>query len=233
MPRYARRRPTTRRPRRARKSWRRPAVRRIRRSGTRTLRNSAPSTVISDRFITKMKYADRYAVVTLATGITAAYLFNLNSVYDPDRTGLGHQPWGRDQLAALYHRYRVFAVSWRVTFFATNASTTFTVVPLNNEQSTAGQSLSATREQPRAISKLSSVDRPTTFSGRITLSRLNGQTSAQYKAGDRFQALADSNPAELMTLQVCANSFTASNYPFEIQLTYHTEWFDPLPVGQS
>lgn len=230
------RRRSTRRTRRPR-TYKRKALRRARRSNKTTIRNSRPATVISDRFITKMKYADRYQTGFAGQGLTGVYVFNLNSTFDPDRTGTGHQPWGRDQLAQLYHRYRVFAVSWRVTFYpipGTSNPAALFVVPLNHADPLTGQVISVVRETPRAMVKLSSTDKPTVFTGRISLARLLGQTSAEYKGSDRYQALNTGDPSELMTLQVGSNFTSAGGQAsFEAQLTYHVEWFDPLPVGQS
>lgn len=181
-----------------------------------------------------MKYADRYNINALAGG-AGVQIFNLNSTFDPDRTGVGHQPWGRDQIATLYNRYRVFAVSWRVTFFPLATAGSLFVVPLNTDQTLQAQSISNIRETPRAIVKISSTTDPTVFTGRISLASLNGQTSAQYKGADRFESLSTADPSELMTLQVgaIANSSGATTYVVDAQLTYHVEWFDPVPVTQS
>jgi len=48
---------------------------------------------IPNRYICKMKYATH--VNTTATG---AYVFRINSLFDPDNTGIGHQPYGYDNL---------------------------------------------------------------------------------------------------------------------------------------
>lgn len=44
--------------------------------------------------------------------------FRMNSIYDPDYTGLGHQPFGYDQLELQYGRYNVIAS--RIRFRAQN-----------------------------------------------------------------------------------------------------------------
>jgi len=232
-----RRRSNGRRTRRPRKGGRR-KVMRMGRKGTRTtMVNRRAATVIADRFITKLKYADRLSTPNSAAAGTGAYIFNLNSIFDPDRTASGHQPSGRDQLAQLYNRYRVFGVSWRVSFFPVPSPTpqcAFAVVPVNDNFSLAATGISALREYPRSIVKLSSSDQPTVFVGRQSLASLTGQTSTQYKAGDRYQAPVGADPAEIMTLQVCANTSGAStSYGFEVQLTYHVEFFDPVAAQQS
>lgn len=40
-------------------------------------------------------------------GFVASHLFRTNSIFDPDYTGIGHQPFGHDQYAAIYAHYRV------------------------------------------------------------------------------------------------------------------------------
>lgn len=48
----------------------------------------------------------------LSVGTAGIYgpeqVFRLNSLYDPDFTGSGHQPYGRDQLALIYNKYCVY-----------------------------------------------------------------------------------------------------------------------------
>ena len=58
----------------------------------------------AQRYIAKMKYSEQLKVTGPAGGGLAAYRFNLNSIFDPNRTGFGHQPYGHDQLAGLYNR---------------------------------------------------------------------------------------------------------------------------------
>jgi len=83
---------------------------------------------ISQRYICKMKYAE--AVNSDAAGL---YAFNLNSIFDPNRTGVGHQPYGHDTLSILYNRYRVISCSYRVIAqtSANTAGLQITALPSN------------------------------------------------------------------------------------------------------
>lgn len=66
------------------------------------------------------------------TGI-AVNVFRGNSVFDPDFTGVGSQPLGRDQWTAFYRRYRVLAskVTFKVSSLDTADSQVMFITPLN------------------------------------------------------------------------------------------------------
>lgn len=63
-------------------------------------------------FYTKLKYNTTIQV----NSIFGEYLFNGNSLYDPDRTGIGHQPMYADQFAALYRKYFIIASTINLSF---------------------------------------------------------------------------------------------------------------------
>lgn len=56
-----------------------------------------------------------------AAGIAAGHVFSANGLYDPDITGVGHQPIGFDQLMQLYDHYTVVGAKCRAYF--TNVDT--------------------------------------------------------------------------------------------------------------
>lgn len=50
---------------------------------------------------------------------TALQSFRTASLFDPDRTGVGHQPLFFDEMAAIYNQYRVLGAKCRVRFVNT------------------------------------------------------------------------------------------------------------------
>lgn len=64
----------------------------------------------------------------------AQNLFRLNSIYDPDQTGVGGQPSGYNAYVGLYSRYKVIACDISVTFSNTCAQTMFGVVTVGAPQ---------------------------------------------------------------------------------------------------
>lgn len=71
--------------------------------------------LIADKTLTCLKYHDDLVINVSGTG-GANYLYSCNSIYDPDYTGVGHQPLGRDQFADFYDRYVVLGSKITVTF---------------------------------------------------------------------------------------------------------------------
>lgn len=76
-----------------------------------------------DRLSTKLVYADKINL-SLSSGGPNYYSFRMNSLFDPDYTGTGHQPQWFDQLAAIYRNYRVKGSKITVTFGSNANSTT-------------------------------------------------------------------------------------------------------------
>lgn len=195
-------------------------------------------TPFSPRFVTKLKYTENITVSTPAgTNLVTDYIYNINALYDPNQTGTGHQPLGFDQMAAIYYNYRVFSVSYRIDWNnGSSAQLLYQVFP-DNTNTTLTNSLSdAIAEKPRCISVLSSVDKPTTIKGHLSLPRLNGVTSAVYKADNQYQALVTTVPSQANTIHImssCNNSGSSIAAPFRITLMFHCEFFDPKILSQS
>lgn len=61
----------------------------------------------------KLRYVDTVSLDPGIAGITS-YVFRCNDIYDPDYTGVGHQPLLRDEYANLYQKYRVLGSTIKV-----------------------------------------------------------------------------------------------------------------------
>lgn len=190
---------------------------------------------IAARLVTKVKYSETLGVTSTA-GILQQQIWRLNSIFDPNYSGTGHQPYGHDQLSQLYERYRVFKCKWRIRVMnRSSVDAQVTVTPSNHAISSSNSDLIA--EFPRSVTKQLeySTGSGLTFTGVATLPSLNGQTSAEYKGDDRFQALFGANPTELMylTLSMYAPTSASVTASVAVTLVYYVECFDPKDLGQS
>lgn len=186
-----------------------------------------------DRYIAKLKYIDTFSLST----VNVPYRFNLNSIFDPNNTGIGHQPYGRDTLAQLYNRYRVFACKVRIRGQPLDGSNQYIVSIPSNDIITVS-SFTDAREKPMAkyVVQTQGGDSRSILH-KINIPRLMGRTSAQYKADDRYQADMGSDPAENASLSIysynCGSLSTSCTTLCTIELTYYVECFDRNTLSQS
>lgn len=72
--------------------------------------------------IVKMRYVDGVYMNPTA-GTPQTFFFSANSIFDPNRTGTGHQPIGRDQWFNFYNHYCVVGSKITVNFTYGGATT--------------------------------------------------------------------------------------------------------------
>lgn len=63
----------------------------------------------------RFKYSN-FVTLTEVSGAGAMTSWRVNSLYDPDLTGLGKQPVGYDQYTAIFNRYRVTHCTYKITW---------------------------------------------------------------------------------------------------------------------
>lgn len=191
---------------------------------------------IPQRYICKMKYAQAF-VPGNSLG-QAVFRMNLNSIFDPDRTSTGHQPYGHDTFQSLYNRYRVISCHYVVSAISSNGSNLqIATLPANEEF--VAPTISDYRENPRGKYALQVPGAPVkVLKGTVNLPSLTGRTKSQYMADDRYQAQFGTSPSELMVLNCNASHadesiITTTGAIFNITLVYKVELFDPKNLAQS
>jgi len=200
------------------------------------LRNVVPSGAapIARKHIVRLKYSD-ILPLSVGAGATISRTFNLNGLYDPDDTNIGHQPYGYDQLSTLFNRYRVYKTTWHVSFAGSNDRLHLVVAPVNGNTTFAD--FIALAEMPLAVSKSMSFDGgyPVNFKGRVYLPKLNGATSVQYKTDDRFSSIVSDNPAEIMQLHILLYNPTLVTVvtSFNLTMIFYSEFYDPKILDTS
>lgn len=185
----------------------------------------------ASRFITKGKYSEAF---TLNIGNAWTQVMNLNSIFDPNQSSIGHQMYGRDQLAAIYNRYRVISTKYVINAYSGSSPIRFGCLPCNEFPPVS--TMSELCENPRAQFRIQLPNGSTsTIRGRVSLPQLMGRTKAQYMADDRFQAAQNASPAELAYLYITGQSLADANVDISLVVTmeFTVEFFDPHPIDQS
>jgi hypothetical protein len=176
-----------------------------------------------------------YETIDRAPGVTFDdYQFNLNSIYDPNRTAAGHQPLGYDQWTNFYNRYRVWGC--RVKIVWVSGDTGYRSVGMCPTNSTTALVAGSGQEQPNSkFSMLSSntgMGR-TSLSATYDLPRLTGRSRVNYAGADGVAALFGASPGELAILHVFAEGAANIVMTFAIHLEFDVELYDRTELSQS
>lgn len=185
---------------------------------------------IADRALIKLRYRDNYTLTTAGPGAFVQRAWRLNSIYDPDFTGTGHQPLCYDQWQVFYKNYRVYKTE--VTYSLANEENEavqigFVVQP--DDSGVSGDD--ASFEQPHVYSKILGSEQGQNraiIKRTIHHPRIIGQTSLQYKANENTYSAFGTNPNTSVFGVLFANSIDNSTLPnvaVNVTMVFHVELF--------
>jgi hypothetical protein len=187
-----------------------------------------------DQLIAKLRYHDGEPL-TVAAGAIAKYVYRWNSMFDPDQSGVGHQPLFRDTFAAVYDQYAVISAVAKVKFINTS-SVAFYVGAVIEDDVTSSTTLDTLCEQthgwhmllPAQAGSLSSTSVTIPWSCKKVLN-IDPFTSEAYKTA------VGSNPTEESDLTVWALSIDASanTVHYDIEFEYTVLWTELSTPTQS
>lgn len=187
----------------------------------------------------KMYYAENLTFNVPILGLGQENTYALNGIFDPDITGGGHQPYGRDTMATIYNQYKVAGCMCEIVW--TDPTADNVVVGFQVQGSaTAGVIGSALMERP--YSKYKALNN--TGSQQVSLKfyvpnyKALGVTKLQWKANtSTYSALSGANPAVTSLLRLTTFNQNvgapAAAVSCIIKLTYFCEWFDRFSLAQS
>jgi hypothetical protein len=182
----------------------------------------------------QMKYCDQSIAVIVAGGVLDQ-IYRANSMFDPDRTGVGHQPRGFDQLTPMYNRYRVNRLKWHIEFAGAATGYDACVALVNGAQAYTSI-VDIGESNLRSPIKTSTPGGVTVkASGSSDLWRVQGRSETAYHTDDTTAAVVTTSPVETIDLHVFIfNPGVASiGVVYTVTLTYDCIFFDQIIPGQS
>jgi hypothetical protein len=186
--------------------------------------------------VRNMKYTAYLNLGTVTSGSTFLTVFRLNSIFDPDKTNTGHQPYFYDTASLIYNKYVVLSCNWRVCVPSTSQVLEYCVAAVNGSFPALSGSadFQTMSEYPCAeIKPCSGV--PSVLSGRIDNWVLTGKTKAKYLSDDVYAALFSASPAEGMELGIMTFNVDASSatHRISVELNYKVQCYDPILQSAS
>lgn len=208
-------------------------------SNKRKYEHLRTTSVVPDMLTAKLPY---YEYIHLFGNISSDYVFTLNSIFDPNFTGVGHQPIGHDQWAAFYNRYRVTGVDVDVECINNSIIPTTVVIQTNNSNASQNTvaAINSAREQPFSAARLlgpaGGGNVHWTYREFIPLDKVLGVSRAKLLADDTYSAVMTASPVEGVFLHVMAADLSAGtnvSVSFNVRISFHTDLFDREQLIQS
>lgn len=187
-----------------------------------------------DKIISKVRYHDTEPLVS-TVGSLAKYFYRLNSTFDPDLTGVGHQPMFRDTFAAVYDHYSVIS-SKVVVKFVNNSAVPYNVGCIIEDDGVASTLLDTLCEQSHGQHKLIPA-----ITGSISSSTFTVNWDCKSILGidpftsETYKTAVASNPAEDSNLCIWAVPVDASTATIYVDVTieYTVLWTELTTPTQS
>lgn len=164
-------------------------------------------------------------------------VFNLNSLFDPEFTGVGHQPREFDTWASVYSKYRVLETMVEADV-RQRAAHGISVCLVPSNSSTALVVTDYPQELPRAIRLgITSSNQPTCkWAGKVDMRAILGMTQEEFRGDDTTGALVTASPSQLVHLHVFAaqlDGTTACDFEFTLRLRFRVEFYDRKTLAPS
>jgi len=187
-----------------------------------------------DKLLSKVRYHEAGTLTSLA-GAIAKQNYRWNSTFDPNQTGVGHQPLYRDTYATIYDHYSVVSAVATVTFV--NYSTSPFIVGCVTDDDTSTNGVDVVCEMnhgyhkmiPPLLGSLSSH----TFNVNWDCKRI---LSIDPYASQTYKTAVGSNPSEesILTLfGTAADGAVSSQIYYDIEMTYTVLWAELSTPSES
>lgn len=181
-----------------------------------------------------LAYADTRDLTEAAAGVGAYYIFRLNSIYDPDFTGVGNTAYGYSVMSNLWSKYRVLRT--RVVIDFSNVTGGLQITGLSaGLNSTLAALPRAWPVQPRTVSRvIRGAGGGTTcvahFDMTYDLAKVIGVTKQQYKNENDYAGIFGSNPNYSLFLIVwnAGKTAVAETSTMTARIFYETEFYGPI-----
>jgi len=201
--------------------------------------------VLPRTYFNTLKYAETFTLTTGAAGVIGTeQAMLLNSLYDPNFTGVGHQPYGFDQLSSFFNNYIVhrFRVKLLLSTIGGTAEVAF-VYKLDAQGggvALTGQSTDRATEAPMigtAMVGPSGVDRAREIVVQGDCHKVLGVTKQQYRDNiTQYSGSSAASPTTSPLLRFSVGSYSGTageSLVCQCVIEFDSEFFNPFQMPQS
>lgn len=188
----------------------------------------------------KVRYTEQYQVSIAPSGSDSRE-YRLNSVFDPDLTGVGGQPYYHDQYQAMFQRYRVYGCMVEFNISCSSANTNLyhpiTVLTSYCDDTPAWLTINNAVNAKRSVRKTIIPGQSNIVVKRYyNLRSLAGVSRMEYNTAAVYEARCNANP----TRPIIANIMFRNNdgtstivTQYYLRMTYYVKYFENVEPAPS
>lgn len=198
------------------------------------------TTGIPDRMMTKLVYTSQYFLQDLVGGVGMLQSMRGNSIYDPDQTGTGGQPLGRDQWANFYNYYKVHGSKIEVTAFSLGTiGSDLQVLSVTPDITVPTTTINAIDIIQHPYSKHTYVG---SSAGGSAIKKVSNYMSTKKLFGrtnlddDDFKSLMSANPSDQFYWRIQAvpiDETSTTDLRIMVKMTYYVEFIERVTLQNS
>lgn len=199
-----------------------------------------PNVIVPDKLLLQLPYSEMIMRTTSTTAVDK-YTFNMNSLYDPNKTGTGHQVMSLDQWANFYEQYIVKGFSYEIQVINMSDSVPARVITWVGDDDTAWGNFETVSEQPNSsdatlLGTLDGGHNVKVLKGYVDLAKISAQTNEQYSGDDLNNAYFSQSPSKSLFFQICHATLDGSSTTdvhYEVKLRYDSMLFNRKALSTS
>lgn len=177
-----------------------------------------------------LNYCEKIQLTTALAGVPTQYRFRLNSAFDPNQTGTGHQPMGFDQWSQFYNHYAVLETEYQVQMVGPNETCMFGTYL--SDDSTTPTSVNDLGELGATIHYWNPTNQAYTSSGKVIMAQFFNRKDVPTDSD--LRSVTSANPAEVAFLNVFYQTdVTATTMNFYLKFSMKVQFMEPIDLGPS
>jgi len=189
----------------------------------------------------RIPYVDQFQQSAPATQLFGVTSWALNSLFDPDQTGSGHQPYQYDQLTGIYKKYMVYKAKVDLVFSNPTADDLIVAYSVRtaNLAGINGSSIASIgeRRNTKSFAMVNTGNQKKSISFFVDMATSFAQPNVLFKANeDKFAAAYNANPTNILFLEVataCTTALGTTGVNVQLRITYYARLYDYYTQAQS
>lgn len=177
----------------------------------------------------RFRYSTNISINAAASASPTEHTFRANSLFDPDLTGVGHQPYGFDQKMLFYNHFTVLGCKVEARFLPSAVppqSVTAVGIAIS-----PGQNLNETYEQLReskngthSLLTYGTDNKPKMLTLKFSSSKFFGKSPASMIGDTLYRGSATANPTEGAYIQVWVCGVNVLDNPDNIDVQVNIDY---------